>query len=104
MLGLKWALGIMGAIAFVILIGVVGWQFDWWLTEKNVDRKVQIENRNTGTQTAWHDEAVNLINQASLIEGTPQEAALKRQACELIARLTDTYMSDDLVTFQAQEC
>lgn len=99
---------VVAGIACLLLlvgIGVAGWQFGWWLEEKNVDRKVGIENRNLGTQTAWRDEAKKLINQASVLpEGAPQAAALERQACELIDQLVDTYMTDQLAAFEAANC
>lgn len=100
------AVGVTVAVLLVaVVIGVAGWQFGWWLKEKNVDRGVQVQNRNLGTQTAWHDEATDLINQASLLpDNAPQRAALERQACELIGRLSDPYVDDNLATFQTQEC
>lgn len=100
------AVGIgMICLLLVVGIGVAGWQFDWWLKAKNTDKQVQIDNRNLGTQTAWQDEAKKLINQASVLpEGAPQAAALERQACELIDKLTNTYMTDQLADFEAANC
>jgi hypothetical protein len=88
----------------IVLIGVIGWQFNWWLAEKNVDRQVGIDNRQRGTQTAWHDEAIDLFNQADLIDDTPQAAALRRQACELAGRLTGPYEDDTIVEMEAAHC
>lgn len=98
--------GVLGAIALVVAVGVAGWHFGWWLQEKNTDRRVGIENRNLGTQTAWRDEALDLINQADLLPPeAPQRQALEDQACDLIGRLTDNYKTDDrLLSFEAREC
>jgi hypothetical protein len=99
------ALALIGGIVLIVLIGVAGWQFDWWLTEKNVDRQVQIDNRNTGTQTAWADRAKDLIVEiGTLPEDAPVRVTLTQRACDYIGRLTDPYVTDDLATFQAQEC
>lgn len=95
------------ALAALVVIGVcvalyLGF---WWLRGDSTDRQVGIQNRNTGTQTAWRDEAVDLINEADLLPvDAPQRGALERQACELIDRLTDTYMTDRLVAFEEAEC
>lgn len=92
-------------ILFVVGIGVAGWQFDWWLAEKNVDRKVGIENRNLGTQTAWRDEANHLIRTIELLPaGAPQRGGLENDACDLIDRLTGNYMTDQLAAFEAANC
>jgi len=97
-----------GVLATLLVVGVIvgGYLGGWWLKKDTTDRRVRIENRNTGTQTAWRDEALDLMNQASLLpEGAPQRAALNRQACDLIGRLTGTYKTDDrIVTFEETEC
>jgi hypothetical protein len=93
------------AILFVAGVIVGGYLGGWWLQKDTTDRRVSIENRNLGVQTAWHDRATDLINQAALLpEDAPQRAALERQACELIGRLVDAYRSDDLVAFETTEC
>lgn len=93
------------AILFVVGVGVAGWQFEWWLKAKETDKQVQIDNRNLGTQAAWQDEAVDLINQADLLpEGAPQAAGLRRQACGLIDKLTDSYVTDQLADFESANC
>lgn len=95
----------VAALLFVVGLGVAGWHFEWWLKEKNTDRQVQIDNRNLGTQTAWRDEAVDLINQAELLPaGASQALNLERQACDLIDRLTDSYLTDQLADFEAANC
>lgn len=97
----------VGVLALAVFVAVIvgGYLGGWWLKKDTTDRQVGIDNRNVGTQTAWHDEAVDLINQASLLPSdAPQRASLERQACELIGRLTDPYRSDELVAFESQEC
>lgn len=96
-----------GVLAVVLVVGIAvgGYLGGWWLKSDATDRRVGIENRNTGTQTAWRDEALDLMNQADLLDPSPQREALERQACDLIGRLTDTYMTDDrLVAFEEAEC
>lgn len=91
-------------VVVLVALGVAAWRFGWWLEEKNVDRRVGIDNRQKGTQTAWHDEAIDLFNQADLIDGTPQAAALRRQACQLSARLTGPYEDDIIIEMEALHC
>jgi hypothetical protein len=99
------ALACVAALLLLVGLAVGGYQLRWWLRGENTDRRVSIENRNLGTQTAWRDEALDLINQASLLpDSAPQRPALHRQACDLIGRLTDPYMDDTLVVFESQEC
>jgi hypothetical protein len=96
---------VIGGLMLAAAIVIGGYQLGWWLKAENTDRQVNIDNRNTGTQTAWHDEATSLINQASLLpDNAPQRARLEQQACELIDRLTDPYVDDNLAAYQAQEC
>jgi hypothetical protein len=105
MRAIVWIGAAIGAVVLIVVIGVAGWQFDWWLTEKNVNRQVQIDNRNLGTQTAWRDEAYSLIRDVQVLpEGQPARANAIDRACSLIGRLTDPYKDDDLVAFQSQEC
>ena len=93
------------ALLLVVLVTIGGYQLGWWLKKENTDRQVAIDNRNLGTQTAWRDEAYDLINKAELLpEGAPQSARLKDQACELIGRLTGSYQDDALVIFHSEEC
>lgn len=94
------------ATAFAVVVLAVGLYLGgWWLRKDTTDRRVGITNRNVGTQTAWHDEAIDLINQGALLpDNAPQAEALERQACELIGRLTVTHLDDTLAGFQAQEC
>jgi hypothetical protein len=97
-----------GLAVIIVIIGVVvgGYLGGWWLKKDTTDRRVGIENRNTGVQTAWRDEALDLMNQADLLqENAPQRRALERQACDLIGRLTDNYRSDDrILTFEETRC
>lgn len=93
------------ALALVVAIVVGGYLGGWWLRKDTTDRQVSIDNRQLGTQTAWRDEATDLINTIDLLpEGATQVGALTNQACDLIGRLTNPYLSDDLAIFQSQEC
>lgn len=90
----------------LIVLGVGMWQLGWFIEEKNVERQVQVDNRNKGTQTAWHDEARNAIVEFGTVDESNLAArnALRTKACDLIARLDTPYRDDDLVAFQAKEC
>lgn len=99
-------LAVIGAVIFAVVITVGVWQFNWFVTEKNTDRQVQIDNRQKGTQTAWRDEARNAITDYELIDpaNTAARGALRVKACSLIDRLVPTYLDNDLAQFQTQEC
>lgn len=102
----KMVFAAIGVIAALAIIGVAGWQFGWWLQEKNVNRQVQIDNRNKGVQTAWMDEARNAIEDYNLIDpsNTAARGAVRIKACTLIERLVGPYRQDDLVKFQEEHC
>jgi len=98
---------VLAAVLALVIVGAImlgGWHAGWWLKAKNVDRQVQLDNRQRGTQTAWHDEAIDLFNQADLIDGTPQAAALRQQACQLSARLTGPYEDDIIFEMEELHC
>jgi hypothetical protein len=99
---------ISSVLALVLLIGlsIVAWQLGWFVRERNTVRQVQIDNRQLGTQTAWHDEAVNAITDFATVPAanTAARAALRAKACSLIGRLDSPYRSDDLVAFEEGNC
>jgi hypothetical protein len=103
---MKAVLGTIGALLLVVVIAVGGWQAGWWLQEKNVNRQVQIDNRNKGVQTAWRDEARNAITDYELVDpsNTAARGALRNKACSLIVRLVPSYKDGDLVQFETKEC
>lgn len=96
----------LGLVLSLAVIGVAGWQFDWWLQGKNVDKQVHIDNRNKGVQTAWMDEARNAVSDYALVDpsNTAGRGALRNKACTLIERLAGPYRQDDLLSFQSKEC
>lgn len=94
---------IAGAFA-VIVFG--GWLLGWWFKAENLERRVDLINSNTGTQTAWRDEALDSVAE---FFGTPEDNgaarnAIKRQACDLIGRLDDDYLDATLAEFFVSEC
>lgn len=99
-------LAVLAALVVVVIVGVGVWQFGWFVKEKDTDKQVQIDNRNTGTQTAWHDQAKQGIKDFKLLDpsNTAQRGAIKNQVCDLIPRLTDPYRDDDIVAFQKEYC
>ncbi len=96
-------------IGFCLLfgaIGVVGWQVGWWLKKENVERQVDIANNNTGTQTAWRDEVLSSIRDYEVIDPENQAArnAVRVQACNIIPRLNEDYLDDQIVEFELEHC
>jgi apolipoprotein N-acyltransferase len=93
------------AVVGVALLCVGLYHGYWWLFEDSTDRRVGVTNRNLGTQTAWQDEARDKISTLELLpEDAPQRGGLEREACELIDRLTDSYLTDQLAAFEAANC
>lgn len=103
---MKAVLGVIGALVLITAISVGGWQAGWWLKEKNVNRQVQIDNRNKGVQVAWRDEARNAITDYELIDpaNMASRGALRTKACSLIVRLVPSYKDADLIQFEIKEC
>lgn len=97
---------VVGAVLVAAIIGVAGWQFNWWLEGKNVDKRVQIQNHNKGVQVAWMDEIRSSISDYQLTDpsNTAARGALRNQACTLINRLTDSYRDADIERFERNEC
>lgn len=104
--GVKAFFAVLGVILLTAALAVGAWQLGWFVEEKNTDRQVHIDNRNTGTQTAWRDEAVKTVADYYLVpEGHPEATgALRTKACGLIGRLRSDYLTPDLESFYAKEC
>lgn len=96
----------LASAAVLVALAIGGYQLGWWLKAENVDRQVRIDNISKGTQTAWHDQAISGIRDYSLVdpENTAARGALRNQTCDLIARLTNTFRDDIIVTFENKEC
>ena len=92
----------------VLLLGIslVGWRVGWWFKAENTKRQVDIINHNTGTQTGWHDEAINLITQYGQLPvgDTANRGNVKASACQLIARLDPPYRDTIIVRFEGVNC
>jgi len=99
-------LAALAVAALVVAIVVGGYLGGWWLKKDATNRRVDIRNQNSGVQTAWRDEAIDLINEIELLpESAPARGALTNQACDLIGRLNDNYRGDARITsFETQEC
>ena len=94
------------AVLVISAVSLIGWQVGWWFNAENVDRQVRVDNTNTGTQTAWHDEVLSSISDYELLDpaDTARRGAVRRQACELIPRLTDEYYTPEIQAFDEREC
>ena len=101
-----WVLGSIATILLIVVIAVAGWQFNWWLAAKNVDKQTGIDNRQKGTQVAWRDEALSSIKDFYLTpsDNTAARGVLRDQACSLGGRLTDTYKDPKIRVFMSEEC
>lgn len=99
-------LALIVGLAVIAVLAVGVWQLGWFVSAKNVDRQVHIDNRNTGTQTAWHDQALQDIRDFTLLDpsDTARRGALRNDACNLIGRLRPDYLTQDLSDFKNQEC
>lgn len=99
----------MWSVIALLLIGLtslIGWRVGWWFKEQNTNRQVNIDNINKGTQTAWHDQAMQGISDFNLLPATDtaRRNALAAQVCDLIPRLTDHYRNPTIDQFEALEC
>ena len=98
--------GVIFGLLFLVALAIGGRELGWWLRTDNTNRQVKIDNLNTGTQTAWHDQAIQDVKNFYLLDeaNSAQHGMLRNEACQYIARLSDPYLDDILVEFQAQEC
>jgi hypothetical protein len=105
--GTKFALCVLGLL---LAVGVFfgGRELDWWLRTDNRNRQVELDNRDLGTQTAWRDEAQDSVREFHAYPPEPEfdaaRGVARNQACDLIGRLADSYVTDDLVAFNEEEC
>lgn len=102
----KYIFPVVLAMAVIAALAFGSWQFGWFLKEDAVGRETEIDNTRTGTQDAWRTEAIRTIRDIAVLpeDATAQRAALTNQACDLIAKLTDQFMTDDLAEFAQEEC
>lgn len=100
------AAAVVAWLALLVGLSVAAWKLGWFVEARNVDRQVNIDNSNKGTQTAWHDEAVNAIADYRSTDpaNTAVRGALRTKACGLIARLRPPYRDDIVVAFSEREC
>lgn len=99
----KVAAGILAVIVFVAIV-VGGYNAGWWLKKDQTNRQVKIDNQQLGTQTAWADEVRSDIKDAALLPEGPQRQVVVNEACELIPRLTETFLTPEIETFQMENC
>jgi FtsZ-interacting cell division protein ZipA len=104
--GLSWVAAILGSIAILVVLAVGAWRLGWFVKEKNTEKQVQVDNHQKGTQTAWYDEAVDAIRQLEIVDpaNAGAKAALSHKACDMIARLDESYRDDYLVDFEKGHC
>lgn len=102
----KYIFPVVAGLLLVAVVAIGGWQFGWWLKEDAVERETEIDNTRTGTQDAWRTEATRTIGDIAKLpkDATAARAALTNQACGLIDKLTDEFMTDDLAEFAQEEC
>lgn len=100
------ALAVVVAVVAIAVLAIGTWQLDWFVKEKDTNRQVHIDNRNTGTQTAWHDQVVSDIRDFNLLDESDHahRAVLTEDACNLIGRLAGSYRDDQIVAFDEEHC
>lgn len=84
---LAWVLGVT---VVVVLIGVGGWQLNWWLRAKSVNRQAHILRSSYGNQQTLRDQITtqigNVLTITTQIAQTPSDAqALKAQRLAVLA-------------------
>lgn len=99
-----WATVIGLAVIAVLSIGT--WQLGWFVQEKNVERQTEIDNTRTATQTAWRDEATQTIRDIAVLDenNVAARGALTNQACDLIDKLTEQFITEPLTEFAEENC
>ena len=97
---------VLTSLVLVTALVIGGYQLGWWIKADSTERQVQIDNQNTGTQIAWHDQAIQGIRDYELVDpsNTAARGALRNQTCELIARLSNPYRDDIIVAFYMEVC
>jgi hypothetical protein len=100
--------GTVAVIALLAVLAVGVWQLGWFVEEENVEQRTRIDNTRTGVQRPIMEEARRTVGDIAVTseDNTAARNALTRQACELIARLTDEFreQADDLVAFEKENC
>jgi uncharacterized protein with GYD domain len=100
----KTVLAVITGLALIIALSVGAWQLEWFIQEKNVNRKTRIDNQTKGVQSAWQQQVNEGIRDTNIIVEGPQRQAVIRQTCDLAAKLTTTYRTQTIETFTAKEC
>lgn len=99
---------VVWSILGVVLIGLASWgayELGWFLEAENTERQVQIDNNNSGTQTAWQDKVQNNIAKIETLgEGSPASRALTHEACEYAGKLTDQFFTRDIEDWYNTNC
>lgn len=96
----------IGGLVLLIVLGIAAWQLGWFVEEKNVEQRTRIDNTRTGTQDAWRSEAIRTIRDVAVLDesNTAGRAALTNQTCDLIEKLTDQFLTTELIEFRGENC
>lgn len=108
----KAVMAVVGGIIVVAILSVAVWQLGWFVEEKNVDRRTQVDNNSIGRQQALTDAVlrnVTVIRDIDTQEQTPaviaQRKAIVSATCSDYAKLTGSVTLDPSTeSFLAQEC
>lgn len=100
-------LTLIGILAAIVLVGggIAIWQLGWFVEEKNAEKRAEIQNENSGTQENRRDKVLNYMRDVDLLgQESPAGRSAINNACDLIPRLSDTFQTDEIESFESLYC
>lgn len=93
------------ALIVAIIIGVGMWQFSWFLEAKNAEKQAEVIDNSPNAQRGYRQAARDAIE---IVLDPKADAALVKYntgiACENIASIDPSYMTEDLESFKFANC
>lgn len=102
------ALGVLLAavvVAVLVILGIVGWQFGWWLDAKNEEKAAAVRDNAPNAQRGYVQAARDSIE--VVLDPTSPVALVKYHtevACDNLENVNDAYMTPELEQFQSVYC
>jgi hypothetical protein len=113
----KSTLAVIGAVLLVVALAIAGWQLNWFVAKKNVNRQTGIDNSSTARQSALQQDILTNIATVRSIdvqiaqapddapELKAQRVAIVSQVCDDNAKSTHVMTLDPASeSFTQQEC
>lgn len=111
-------LATIGALVLVAALGIGLWNLGWFVEEKNVDKRTEINNRSTARQTALAEEILDKYRDIRNIDvqlteaADEQKAPLNAQRVAILNQACDAYyqssgkalIPEDIVAYLEMEC